>query len=31
MEFDIKRVYTSVNADELKVGSKILVAENTVH
>lgn len=28
MEFDINRVYTSVNADELKVGSKVIVADN---
>ena len=26
MEFDIKRVYTAVNADELKVGSKVICA-----
>ncbi len=26
MDFDIKRVYTSVNADELKVGSKVICA-----
>lgn len=28
MEFDVSRVYTAVNADELKVGSKVLVADN---
>lgn len=28
MEFDINRVYTSVNADELKVGSKVICAAN---
>ena len=28
MEFDINRVYTSVNADELKVGSKVIVADS---
>lgn len=28
MEFDKSRVYTSVNADELKVGSKIIVADS---
>lgn len=28
MEFDIKRVYSAVNADELKVGSKVIVAYN---
>ena len=27
MEFDIKRVYTAVNADELKVGSKVYVSD----
>ena len=27
MEFDIKRVYTAVNADELKVGSKVIVGD----
>lgn len=26
MEFDVKRVYTAVNADELKVGSIVIVA-----
>lgn len=29
MEFDINRVYTAVNADELKVGSKVVCA-NTI-
>ena len=28
MEFDVKRVYTSVNADELKVGSKCVFASD---
>lgn len=28
MEFDISRVYTAVNADELKVGSKVIVADS---
>jgi actin-related protein len=28
MEFDKSRVYTSVNADELKVGSKVIVGDN---
>jgi hypothetical protein len=28
MEFDVKRVYTTVNADELKIGSKVIVADN---
>ena len=28
MEFDINRVYTAVNADELKVGSKVIVASD---
>lgn len=28
MEFDINRVYTSLNAEELKVGSKVIVADN---
>lgn len=28
MKFDVSRVYTSVNADELKVGSKVIVADN---
>lgn len=27
MEFDKSRVYTAVNADELKVGSKVIVAD----
>ena len=27
MEFDINKVYTAVNADELKVGSKIITAD----
>ena len=28
MEFDKSRVYTAVNADELKVGSKVYVSDN---
>lgn len=28
MEFDINRVYSSVNADELKVSSKVIVADS---
>lgn len=28
MEYDVSRVYTSVNADELKVGSRVCVAKN---
>lgn len=28
MEFDKSRVYTALNADELKVGSKIIVGDN---
>ena len=28
MDFDVSRVYTAVNADELKVGSKVIVADN---
>jgi hypothetical protein len=28
MEFDKSKVYTSVNADELKVGSKVICADN---
>ena len=28
MEFDVSKVYTAVNADELKVGSKVIVADN---
>lgn len=31
MEFDKSRVYTVVNADELKVGSKIIVADDITH
>ena len=27
MEFDKSRVYTAVNADELKIGSKVIVAD----
>lgn len=27
MEFDVSRVYTAVNAEELKVGSKVIVAQ----
>ena len=28
MEFDKSRVYTALNADELKIGSKVVVADN---
>lgn len=28
MEFDESRVYTTLNADELKIGSTIIVADN---
>ena len=28
MEFDVSRVYTPINANELKVGSKVIVADN---
>ena len=28
MEFDKSRVYTAMNADELKVGSKVIVADS---
>ena len=28
MKFDVSRVYSAVNADELKVGSKVIVADN---
>jgi hypothetical protein len=28
MEFDKSRVYTALNADELKVGSKVIVSDN---
>lgn len=28
MEFDKSRVYTALNADELEVGSKVIVADN---
>lgn len=28
MEFDIRRVYTAVNADEVKVGSRVIVGNN---
>lgn len=27
MKFDISRVYTAVNADELKAGDKVIVAD----
>ena len=30
MEFDIKRVYTAVNADELKIGSKVVLDDTLV-
>lgn len=28
MEFDKSKVYSAVNADELKVGSKVILADN---
>ena len=28
MKFDKSRVYTALNADELKVGSKVIVADS---
>lgn len=28
MKFDKSKLYTAVNADELKVGSKVFVADN---
>ena len=28
MEFDKSKVYTTVNADELKLGSKVILADN---
>ena len=28
MEFDKSKVYTALNADELKVGSKVIIADN---
>lgn len=28
MEFDVKRIYTCVNADEVKVGSKVICGDN---
>lgn len=31
MEFDKSRVYSTLNADELKVGSKVIVAETLTH
>lgn len=31
MEFDKSKVYTAVNADELKVGSKVIVANDLAH
>ena len=31
MEFDKSRVYTAVNADELKVGSKVYVSDNIAY
>lgn len=31
MKFDKSRVYTALNADELKVGSKVIVADNITH
>ena len=31
MEFDVSRVYTAVNADELKIGNRIIVADNLMY
>lgn len=31
MEFDESKVYTALNADKLKVGSKVIVADNLRH
>lgn len=31
MEFDKSKVYTALNADELKVGSKVIVADDLSH
>lgn len=31
MEFDKSRVYTALNADELKVGSEVIVADDLSH
>lgn len=31
MEFDKSRVYTALNADELKVGSKVIVSDTLYH
>lgn len=31
MEFDKSRVYTAVNADELKIGSKCIFADTIFH
>ena len=31
MEFDKSKVYTAVNVDELKVGSKVIVANDLAH
>jgi hypothetical protein len=28
MEFDIERCYSAINADELKIGSKVILADN---
>lgn len=28
MEFDVKRIFTAVNADEVKVGSKVICGDN---
>lgn len=28
MEFDVKRIYTAVNAEEVKVGSKVICGDN---
>lgn len=31
MEFDNSKVYTALNADELKIGSKVIVANDLAH
>ena len=31
MDFDKSKVYTSLNADELKVGSKVYVSDNIAY
>lgn len=30
MEFDINKVYTAVNADELRPGDKVIVADQMI-